>query len=132
MGTMGTHPPTVWDDGRTGGAVLEGGPRLRLRLDTPAWRAWLDDPATASFSYPIDNPARGYIEGFMTVRKERRARGGCYWTAYWRVGGRLRKVYLGPAGAVTAARLRTIAAAWLAQALSAAACPSAPGAGEPL
>ena len=24
----------------------------------------------------------------MTVRKERRARGGAYWTAYWRVNGR--------------------------------------------
>jgi len=105
------NTPTVWEDRRAGGATLEGGPRL----DTPAWRAWLDDPATTSFSYPVYNPARGYIEGFMTVRKERRARGGAYWTAYWRVGGPLRKVYLGPASAVTDARLRMVGAAWLAQ-----------------
>ena len=51
----------------------------------------------------------------MTVRKERRARGGTYWTAYWWVGGRLRKTYLGRSPAVTSARLRAVAAAWPAQ-----------------
>ncbi len=108
---MRTKTPTVWEDPWRGGATLENGPRL----DTPAWVAWLDDPATTSFAYPVDNPAQGYIEGFMTVRKEARARGGAYWTAYWRVGGRLRKAYLGHATAVTTTRLRAIAAAWLAQ-----------------
>jgi len=108
---VGTKAPTVWEAMWTGEETLEGGPRL----DTAAWRAWLDDPATTSFSYPVYNPARGYIEGFMTVRKERRARGGTYWTAYWRVGGRLRKTYLGRSPAVTSARLRAVAAAWLAQ-----------------
>ena len=101
----------VWDDRWEEGARLETG----LWLDTPAWLAWLTDPATMSFCYPVYNPAQGYVEGWMTVRKERRARGGTYWTVYWRVRGRLRKVYLGPATAVTAARLRVIAATWLAQ-----------------
>jgi len=101
----------VWDDSGADGAKLETG----LRLDTPAWLAWLADPATTSFCYPVYNPAQGYIEGFMTVRKERRARGGTYWAVYWRVNGRLRKVYLGPETAVSAARLRVIGAAWLAQ-----------------
>ncbi len=112
---MRTKTPTVWEDPWRGHATLENGPRL----DTPAWVAWLNDPATTSFAYPVDNPGEGYIEGFMTVRKERRGRGGAYWTAYWtaywRVGGRLRKAYLGRADAVTMARLRAIAAAWLAQ-----------------
>lgn len=108
---MGTKAPTVWEDVWTGEEALDGGPRL----DTPAWAAWLDDPATTSFSYPVYNPARGYIEGFMTVRKERRARGGVYWTAYWRVGGCLRKTYLGRSPAVTSTRLRAVGAAWLAQ-----------------
>src|ERR671936_677921 len=101
---MGTRAPTVWEDTYTGEATLNAG----SRLDTSAWRAWLDDPATMSFSYPVYNPARGYIEGFMTVRKERGRRGGLYWTAYWRVGGRLRKVYLGRSPAVTSARLRAV------------------------
>jgi hypothetical protein len=106
---MGTRAPLVWEDAYTGEARLETG----LRLDTPAWIVWLDDPATTSFSYPVYNPARGYIEGIMTVRKERRARGGTYWTAYWRVGGRLRKAYLGRSPAVTSARLRALGTAWL-------------------
>ena len=35
----------------------------------------------------------------------RRQRGGAYWTAYRRHGRSLRKVYLGPTPALTAARL---------------------------
>ena len=108
---MGRKTPTVWEDVWRGDAKLEQGPRL----DTPAWTAWLDDPATTSFAYPVYNHARGYIEGFMTVRKEGRQRGGVYWTAYWRVNGRLCKVYLGCATVVTKARLDAVGATWLAQ-----------------
>ena len=46
----------------------------------------------------------------MTVRKERRQRGGVYWSAYRRQGRRLRKIYLGPSASVTEARLREVAA----------------------
>ena len=46
----------------------------------------------------------------MTVRKERRQRGGAYWSAYRRQGRRLRKIYLGPSASVTEARLREVAA----------------------
>ena len=46
----------------------------------------------------------------MTVRKERRQRGGAYWSVYWHVGGRMRKAYVGRTVAVTDARLRAIAA----------------------
>lgn len=45
----------------------------------------------------------------MTVRKERRQRGGVYWTAYRRQGRRLCKIYLGPSLSVTKARLREVA-----------------------
>ena len=103
--------PTAWEDRFAGITRLDSG----VQLDTPAWLAWLGDPSTTSFAYPVYNHARGYIEGWMTVRKEPRARGGAYWTAYWRVDGRLRKVYLGAATAVTDARLRAIGATWLAQ-----------------
>ena len=47
------------------------------------------------------------------MQLERRQRGRIYWTAYWRVGDRLCKVYLGPATAVTPARLRAVGVAWL-------------------
>ena len=107
----GLRGPIVWEDPRTGGATLERGPCL----DTPDWIAWLDAATTTHFSYPVYNSRRGYIEGFMTVRKERRTRGSHYWTAYWRVGGALRKAYVGRSPAVTTTRLRAISATWLAQ-----------------
>jgi hypothetical protein len=47
-----------------------------MRLDTPAWSAWLDAPATTSFSYPVYTPAQGYVAGYMMVCKERRQHGG--------------------------------------------------------
>jgi hypothetical protein len=46
-----------------------------VRLDTAEWFAWLDSPTTTRFSYALHNRARGYIDGFMTVRKEQRQRG---------------------------------------------------------
>ena len=52
----------------------------------------------------------GYIDGFMTVRKERRQRGTAYWSAYRRQGQRLRKRYIGRSNALTQARLEQIAA----------------------
>ncbi len=104
---MSRHTPTVshnhlFDPAQPGSAI---------RLDTPAWRAWLEAPTTTRFTYPLVDPAVGYVVGFMTVRKEPRQRGGAYWTAYRRAGARLRKVYLGRSAAVTQARLQASAAA---------------------
>ena len=73
----------------------------RIHLDSPQWFAWLEAPENHAFSYALMNHAEGYIDGFMTVRKERRQRGGVYWSAYRRQGRRLRKIYLGPAASVT-------------------------------
>jgi LuxR family maltose regulon positive regulatory protein len=81
-----------------------------ILLDSPQWFAWLDAPENDGFSYALMNHAKGYIDGFMTVRKERRQRGGAYWSAYRRQGRRLRKIYLGPSASVTEARLREVAA----------------------
>jgi LuxR family maltose regulon positive regulatory protein len=78
-------------------------------LDSPAWFAWLEAPEHCGFAYALFNPAQGYIDGFMTVRKERRQRGGVYWTAYRRAGHRVRKVYLGPSATLTEARLMAAA-----------------------
>ena len=81
----------------------------RVWLDTPDWLAWLDATTTTRFAYPIVDPAKGYIVAMMTVRKEQRARGGGFWTAYRRAAGHLRMVYVGRASAVTQARLRALA-----------------------
>jgi len=95
---MRQNRPTVWVEAWSVPQVawLEelGQGEARLRLDTAEWRAWLDGVGV-SFAYPVFNPGCGYIEGFVTVRKDRRQRGGRYWTAYRRDGARVRKVYLG-------------------------------------
>ncbi len=84
-------------------------PNGRIRLDTATWFAWLEAPTTTSFSYPLFDPAVGYIVGFMTVRKEGRQRGGTYWSVFRRSGGRVRKVYVGRSATVTQARLHQVA-----------------------
>ena len=68
-------------------------------VNSPAWFAWLEDPATRSFSFEGPN-------GTLTARRERRT-GSLegYWTAYRKQGGKLRKVYLGKAAKVTVERL---------------------------
>lgn len=81
-----------------------------IPLDSPQWFAWLEAPENNGFSYALHNHTKGYIDGFMTVRKERRQRGGAYWSAYRRQGRRLRKIYLGSSASLTAARLREVAA----------------------
>jgi hypothetical protein len=80
-----------------------------IRLDSAAWLSWLEQQSSSSFSYPLFDPACGYIIGFMTVRKEGRRRGGLYWTVYRRQGPRLRKLYLGPSARVTGALLAEVA-----------------------
>ena len=102
---MGANMPRVSE-----GSVYD--PRqvgTAIGLDTPAWFAWLTAPTTTSFSYPLYDPARGYIVGFMTVRKERRQRGGMYWAVFRRCGRQVRKIYVGRSSMVTQARLHAIA-----------------------
>lgn len=92
------------------GIVVEDQPTgPPIHLDTLAWFAWLEAPTTTRFSYALFNRAQGYIDGFLTVRKERRQRGTAYWTVYRRQGRRLRKVYVGASAALTQARLEQIA-----------------------
>jgi hypothetical protein len=80
-----------------------------IYLDTAAWFAWLEAATTLCFSYALFNRSRGYIDGFMTVRKEQRQRGTAYWTVYRRQGQRLRKIYVGSSAALTQVRLEQIA-----------------------
>ena len=78
-----------------------GGPEIAVA--SPSWIAWLTDPATRSFSF--QSPRCRY-----TARKEHRSRGGEYWVAYRKQGGKLHKTYLGKAEDVTLARLEDVAA----------------------
>jgi hypothetical protein len=115
---MARSTPKVW--------VLSGGATTRaeveiagqgagsIRLDSPGWWAWLEQPTTLSFTYPIYDSQMGYIRGWMTVRKEKRVRGSHYWVAYHRSGGRLGKIYLGRSGQLTQRQLATTADRFLA------------------
>ena len=73
------------------------------------WNLVLDDATTKSFSYPVFDPGLGAIVRFLTVRKEKRQRGGAYWSAYWREGQSVRRAYLGKSAVVTQARLEALA-----------------------
>jgi LuxR family maltose regulon positive regulatory protein len=86
-------------------------PDSEIQLDTPAWFAWLETEHTRQFSYPLFDPVCGYIVGFMTVRKERRVRGGNYWSVFRRAGRQVRKCYLGRSEKLTQSRLAAIAEA---------------------
>jgi hypothetical protein len=78
-------------------------PAAPIRVGSPAWFAWLADPAHPSFAYRT--PA-----GSVTLRRERRG-AGWYWYAYHGQGGRVGKAYAGKAADLTAERLRLVAAA---------------------
>ena len=83
--------------------VLEPSDGPKMAVGSPSWIAWLTDPATRSFSFKSASAT-------YTARKESRARGGEYWTAYRRHNGRLRKAYLGKAEDLTLDRLDGAAA----------------------
>src|SRR4051794_17084083 len=77
------------------------GTALPIRLDDPAWYAWLEEHNSFSF-------VTG--EGAVTVRKERGRPSGWYWKAYRRVAGKVRTAYLGRSANLSLARLDTAAA----------------------
>ncbi len=109
---MGRKPPQV----RGGWLLNPQADGHDIRLDTLAWVRWLEAPATTSFAYPLHDRQQGYIVGLMTVRKDRRQRGGSYWSVFRRSGQRMRRVYLGVSLQVTAAHLERIAQQLLAEA----------------
>jgi hypothetical protein len=67
-----------------------------------AWQCWLDNMRTTTFRFV-------HRLGTFTARKEQRQRGGSYWYAYRKQGGRLRKGYLGRAEELTLPRLEEVA-----------------------
>ena len=105
---MAYKTPRVSD----GGLCDDRSPQSWIPLDSPAWFAWLAAPDNVCFTYALLSHRLGYIYGFITVRKERRQRGGVYWSGYRRQGRRLRKHYLGRSAELTQARLAQAAALW--------------------
>lgn len=84
----------------------------RIQLDTPQWFEWfewLEQAHNKRFSYALYNGQQGYIDGFMTLRKEKCQRGGFYWSVYRRQQKRLRKIHLGASNALTFNKLEEVA-----------------------
>lgn len=71
-----------------------------VAVGSPEWYAWLAEAVSFRFENNI---------GTFTARKEARARGGMYWTAYRRAGGKLHRVYLGASDELTPERLNDAA-----------------------
>jgi predicted ATPase/DNA-binding CsgD family transcriptional regulator len=97
--------PVVQDDTLV---YLKDGQDYRLSVDTPAWYAWLS--TATSFAYRSE-------AGTFTARREQAGhkRGGWYWRAYRKRGGKLQSVYVGKSEELTLERLRTVAAILAAQ-----------------
>src|SRR5215469_15964378 len=82
----------------------EGADPSGMDFESQTWLSWLAQRSSFAFS-----SQDGYR---VTVRKEARARGGSYWVAYRKVGGKLTHTYIGRSEEVTLSRLEQ-AAAWL-------------------
>jgi hypothetical protein len=87
-------------------------PAVEVRVDSAAWFQWLEAATSNRFSYALVDHRCGYSVGVMTVRKERKQRGSCYWSAYCRRNGQLQKRYVGRSRQVTQTRLDAVAAAF--------------------
>src|SRR5258708_38156727 len=73
-----------------------------LTVGTPQWYAWLAQAEAFAFTSP---------SGAFTARKEQAGnrRGGWYWKAYRKAGGKLSSAYLGKSENLTVERLRAVA-----------------------
>src|SRR5947209_12262178 len=96
----------------------QGGERLSLVPDSPAWFAWLSELPSFGFHGKY---------GSYTARQERRERGERYWYAYRRTGQKLRKKYLGRTNDLTIDRLEQVARGLHAEQIS----PISPGTAFP-
>ena len=80
---------------------VDGSPQSLL-IGSPDWYRWLADETHRSFAF--ESP-----RGTFTASKERKQRGGWYWTAYRQSQGKLYKAYLGRSEEVTPERLEGVA-----------------------
>ena len=79
------------------------GKDFRLTVGAPDWYVWLQTATTFSFRSAF---------GTFTVRKEKAGnkRGGWYWRAYHKRGGKLHRAYIGTSEELTLERLYAVAA----------------------
>lgn len=94
-----------------------------LSPDSREWFAWLATPTSFAFAGK---------EGRFTARRETRQRGEDYWVAYQRVGGKLRKKYLGKPGELTAEKLENAARSFNAHECTQSVSPFPKAASAPL
>ena len=117
---MARKTPTVWVrySGTMSLAELEipDGTERVIQVESTGWWVWLESASARSFAYPLYDQQAGYIRGFMTVRKEQRARGGQYWVAYRRTTGVVWKIYLGRSAELTQRHLAQSAERFIAMA----------------
>src|SRR5258708_18136658 len=73
-----------------------------LTVGTPEWYVWLAQAEAFAFTSP---------SGTFTARKEQAGnrRGGWYWKAYRKAGGKLSSAYLGKSENLTVERLHAVA-----------------------
>lgn len=80
---------------------------LSVSHDIERWQAWLarGEPFQVEGTGP-----EGWTVAHFTARMERiKNKQSCFWYAYRRVGGKLRKLYLGRSADLTLDRLRAVA-----------------------
>src|SRR5260370_33023163 len=102
-------------------AAIFGGETLTLIPESQEWFAWL----AGIPSFAFEGRA-----GRFTARRETKQRGESYWIAYQRVGGKLRKRYLGRTSDLTAEKLQATARSMRARP-SSPACTDASAADPP-
>jgi hypothetical protein len=81
--------------------IAPGATISAMDFASAAWQEWLAQHS--SFAFQSKHGDR------FTARKEMRARGGTYWVAYRKVGGKLTHTYIGRSEDVTLARLEQVA-----------------------
>jgi LuxR family maltose regulon positive regulatory protein len=72
-----------------------------MDFENQAWQEWLE--RVPSFAFQSKDGHR------FTARKEARARGGTYWVAYRKIGGKLTHTYIGRSEDITLTRLEQVA-----------------------
>jgi predicted ATPase/DNA-binding CsgD family transcriptional regulator/tetratricopeptide (TPR) repeat protein len=102
---MALTPPIILDETLT---YQRDGSTVQMTVGSSSWYAWLETTSTFTFRS---------AQGHFNARKEQAGnrRGGTYWRAYRKRGGKLIRAYLGKSEDLSLERLRSIATALAGQ-----------------
>ncbi|HEY6409846.1 MAG TPA: ATP-binding protein, partial [Ktedonobacteraceae bacterium] len=102
---MALTPPIILDETLT---YQRDGSTVQMTVGSSSWYAWLETTSTFTFRS---------AQGHFNARKEQAGnrRGGTYWRAYRKRGGKLLRAYLGKSEDLSLERLRSIATALAGQ-----------------